>query len=236
MRLTIRILVRLFLLFVLSQMLCLCNKMDLTKEHTALGRNLLSFSIDGTTVTQGYTGTVGSVQFQRGIWYDSPCTSFAKFYVDDDGYIRTRAVLVSPRYQELRMKLPTRDIKEGVSYNPEVSLYYKYLARIKSGQNTTVREAEFRKATITDASIIINTFYPERDESGANRPYRAVLSGEFSFSGHFVDSLGKVVSFKAENGRFDLSDQSGIWLPLWYRWQADDSGWDYYDDLIPPEK
>lgn len=231
----IRCLPRLFLLFVLSQVFCLCKKMDQTKEHTALGRNLLSFSIDGTTVTQGYTGSVGPVQFQKGIWYDSPCTSFAKFYVDDEGYIRTRAVLVSPRYQELRMKLPIRDIIEGVTYNPEVSLYYKYLARIKSGQYTTERKAEFRKATITDASITINTFYPERDGSGVNRPYRAVLSGEFSFSGHFVDSLGKVISFKAENGLFDLSNQSGIWLPLWYRWQVEDSGWDYYDDLIPPE-
>ena len=156
-------LARVFLLFVLLQMLCLCNKMDLTKEHTALGRNLLSFSIDGSTVTQGYTGGIGPVQFQRGIWYDSPCTSFAKFYVDDEGYMRTRAVLVSPRYQELRMKLPTREIIEGVTYKPEVSLYYKYLASIKSGQYTTVRKAEFRKATITEASITINTFYPDRD-------------------------------------------------------------------------
>lgn len=234
--LELKTLARLLILSFLSQMFCFCNKMDLTKEHTALGRNLLSFSIDGTRVTQGTAGIVGPVQFQRGIWYDSYCTSFAKFYVDDDGYIRTRTALVSPRYQELRMKLPTRDIVEGVSYKPEVFLYYKYLSRIQSGKYTTVREAEFRKATITEASIKINTFYPERDESGAKRPYRAVLSGEFSFSGHFVDSLGKVISFKAENGLFDLSDQSGIWGgPLWHRWQVDDSGWDYFDELIPPE-
>lgn len=212
MQLELKTLARLLILSFLSQMFCFCNKMDLTKEHTALGRNLLSFSIDGTRVIQGTAGIVGPVRFQRGIWYDSYCTSFAKFYVDDDGYIRTRAALVSPRY------------------------HYKYLSRIQSGKYTTVREAEFRKATITEASIKINTLYPERDESGAKRPYRAVLSGEFSFSGHFVDSLGKVISFKAENGLFDLSDQSGIWGgPLWHRWQVDDSGWEYFDELIPPE-
>ena len=49
--LELKTLARLLILSFLSQMFCFCNKMDLTKEHTALGRNLLFFSIDGDNYT-----------------------------------------------------------------------------------------------------------------------------------------------------------------------------------------
>ena len=186
-------------------------------EKTSLGRKVLSVSINGNTVTQTrYYGASRKISFiKNGPKYWVTPLSYAAFEVDGDN-IQLRAVLESNNYFDLRLSMPIEDIVEGVEYSPEASLSYVYLPRIwitETQQNELgeeikqrrIRPAVYRKATITESRIKIDTYYPLGDNTGV-RPYRAVLSGEFFIAGHYTDSLGRVVSFKTENGQFDVSD------------------------------
>lgn len=180
-------------------------------DKTALGRNVLCFTVDNIFYTQGGWGGYEKVAFEKdGHQYLTQPFSYAVFNTDEEGYIIAKANLgLEPFFFELYLKIPERDIEEDMSYSPVVDLYYLYLPTIygrdENGIYGRLRRAIYRKATITEACLTVNTFYPEGDNSGG-RPYRPVLSGEFSFSGYYTDSLGTVCPIIAKDGFFDLSD------------------------------
>ena len=196
-------------------------------EKTSLGRNILFFTINGEVITQDLGNYIRRMQFIKGgDLYWTKDHSYAAYNIDEGGYTTIRAILEedSP-YIELKMRLPSRDIVEGASYTPEVTLYCLYLPKVferdSVGRRYIARYPVYHKAKINDAKITIDTYYPEGDSTGL-RPYRPVLSGEFSFSGYYTDSLGRVVPIMARDGYFDVSNSPGVaataardtWKPL----------------------
>lgn len=184
-------------------------------DKTALGRNTLFVTINGEAIAQELWGQISRIRFIKdGDLYWVKDKSFAAYNIDEEGYTTIRAMFEedSP-YIELRMRLPSRDIVEGASYTPEVTLYCLYLPKVSErdsvGRRYIARYPVYHKAKINDAEVTINTYYPEGDSTGI-RPYRPVLSGEFSFSGYYTDSLGRVVSVMARDGYFDVSDSPAI--------------------------
>lgn len=186
-------------LLVISIIFVSCQKLYDFRPHekTAVGRNVLSFYIDGEEYTQRRAGRPLYIS-KYGERYLSSEKSFAAFSINDDETTTIRAFIVTPKYYALDIKLPDNTFSAGATYRPEVTFYYVYLPKIRN-----VRQAVYRKATITEARVDINTYYPKAESGKCDRP---VLAGEFTFSGHYADSLGQTHYFKAEKGIFDVSD------------------------------
>ena len=60
------------------------------------------------------------------------------------------------------------------------------------------RKAEYRKVSVTLSSLKVRKWDQDKN----------ILSGNFTMTGHFADSTGKVFKFKVEDGMFDVTDQA----------------------------
>lgn len=220
-------------LIIITALVC-CSK--LLENGEGIGRNILHFSINSESVSQVERGVPMLHNFRtvNGLFLSSPL-SFAAFNSDDDGYTTIRAVLNSPTYYELRMKMPTDKISEGVTCSPEVSLYYVLLPQIREKRYTdetgfthykTIRQAVYGKAQVSEASLKVRSYFPENDPR-KGKPRTPTLCGNFSFSGHYKDSLENVISFKVVDGYFDVSDS-----PVIFGRTPRENGWLEYDTVV----
>ena len=226
------ILKSLCILFIVTALVC-CSKMA---NGDGMGRNILHFSINREYVDQVVRGVPFLHNFRtvNGLFESYPL-SFAAFNYDDDGYTTIRAVLNSPTYYELRMKMPSDVISEGATCHPEVSLYYVLLPQIRVKVSTddsgytrykTIRKAVYAKAIISEANLSVSSYYPANDPR-KDKPRSPTLCGNFSFSGHYTDSLENVISFNVVDGYYDVSDSPVIFGNI-----SRDKGWFEYDSVV----
>lgn len=171
---------------------------DIYFEETSSGRNVLSFTLNDEKVYQAISGGFPS---------EYPLTRHATYQRDTvEGNIIIAARLSHKRFSYISFTVPEEQVTEGATISPSVYFEYLYLPRIAhwgepDGYGTPLvidRKAEYRKVSVTLSSLKVRKW--DQDKK--------ILSGNFSMTGHFADSTGKVFKFKVEDGMFDVTDQS----------------------------
>lgn len=175
---------------------------DIYFEETSSGRNVLSFTLNKEKVYQAISGGFPS---------EYPITRYATYQRDTvEGNVIIAARLSHKRFSYISFTVPEEQVTEGATISPSVNFEYLYLPQIAHWGKPEVtpnytatplvidRKAEYRKVSVTLSSLKVRKW--DQDKK--------ILSGNFTMTGHFADSTGKVFKFKVEDGMFDVTDQA----------------------------
>lgn len=191
---------RIFLAFAFLLAFSSCEDIDSFFEESASGRNVLSFTLNGEKVYQARSGGFPS---------EYPLCRHATYrFNPDSSSVSVDASLAHKCFSDISLTLPAGKVAKDASFSPELSMVYLYLPQIahwgepEVGEGYTAtplvvdRKAEYRYATIKQASVRIRRWDPDA----------RVLAGNFTMEGHYQDSTGRVIPFKVTDGMFDVTD------------------------------
>ncbi len=169
-------------------------------KETSTGRNVLSFTLNKEKVYQQISGGVPSY---------APLMRHAT-YKEEDGNIIVSARLHHKCFSFISFTVPADKVTESAELTPSVVFEYLYLPQIahwgapETGPGYTAtplvidRKAEYRKLTVKSSTLSIRKW--AEDEK--------ILSGNFTMTGQYSDSTGKVHKFRVTDGMFDVTDQA----------------------------